>query len=239
MQNDEVIWGVIGNNHCSYRTSTDSENFCRNPYNVTGLCNRRSCPLANSRYATIIEKAGVCYLYKKVPERAHTPKNLWERVKLLQNYEKALEQIQTHLEYWPEFLIHKNKQRFTKIVQYIIRKRKIEKHADTKIVIVKKKSERRERQREEHAERAAQIEIAIEKELFDRLKNGTYEDIYNYPPKLYNKWLDKNEVEEVEYVEEDIAESDQEIEDLDQLVPKRPKYEIEYEHEIDQLSKLY
>ena len=240
MQNDEVIWGVIGINHCSYRTSTDSENFCRNPYNVTGLCNRRSCPLANSRYATIIEKEGVCYLYKKVPERAHTPKNLWERVKLLQNYEKALEQIQSHLEFWPGFLIHKNKQRFTKIVQYIIRKKKIEKHADTKIVIVKKKTERRERQREEHAERAAQIEIAIEKELFDRLKNGTYEDIYNYPPKLYNKWLDENEVEQVEYVEEEIAESDQEIEDLDQLIPKRkPKYEIEYEHEIDQLNKLY
>ena len=175
-----------------------------------------------------------------MPERAHTPKHLWERVKLLQNYEKALEQIQSHLEFWPEFLIHKNKQRFTKIVQYIIRKKKIEKHADTKIVIVKKKTERRERQREEHAERAAQIEIAIEKELFDRLKNGTYEDIYNYPPKLYNKWLDENEVEQVEYVEEEIAESDQEIEDLDQLIPKRkPKYEIEYEHEIDQLSKLY
>jgi protein MAK16 len=239
MQNDEVIWGVIGSNHCSYRTSTATENFCRNPYNVTGLCNRRSCPLANSRYATIIEKEGVCYLYKKVPERAHTPKNLWERVKLLQNYEKALDQIQDHLEYWPEFLIHKNKQRFTKIVQYIIRKKKIQKHTDTNIVVVKKKTERREKQREEHAERAAQIEIAIEKELFERLKNGTYEDIYNYPPQLYNKWLDKNKVEEVEYVEEDIQESDQEIEDLDQLFQKKSEYEIEYEHEIDQLNNLH
>lgn len=104
---------------------------------------------------------------------------------------------------------------------------------------VKKKTERRERQREEHAERAAQIEIAIEKELFDRLKSGTYEDIYNYPPKVYNKWLDENEVEEVEYVEEDIQESDQDIEDLDQLFHKKPKYEIEYEQEIDQLNNLY
>ncbi|CAG9327551.1 unnamed protein product [Blepharisma stoltei] len=238
MQNDEVIWGVIGSNHCSYRASTETQNFCRNQYNVTGLCNRRSCPLANSTYATIIEKEGVCYLYKKVPERANTPKKLWERIKLLQNYKLALEQIDEHLEFWPDFLIHKNKQRFTKIVQYLIRQRKIKKQDNTKLVTVSKKAERREKTREAKAEKAANIEISIEKELLERLKSGTYDEIYNYPPKLYNELLD--EEEQIEFVEEDIEESDQEIEDLDQILPKRrPRHEIEYEQEIEELGKLH
>ncbi|KAL5975121.1 ribosome biosynthesis protein [Asimina triloba] len=58
MQHDEVIWQVIAHNHCSFMTKIVTGNFCRNPYNVTGLCNRSSCPLANSRYATIRDYDG-------------------------------------------------------------------------------------------------------------------------------------------------------------------------------------
>ena len=58
MQHDEVIWGVINPGHCSFKAKTVDNTFCRNKHNVTGLCNRTSCPLANSKYATLMHEEG-------------------------------------------------------------------------------------------------------------------------------------------------------------------------------------
>ncbi|XP_013713035.1 protein MAK16 homolog [Brassica napus] len=223
MQDDEVIWQAIRHNHCSYMAKIETGIFCRNPYNVTGICNRSSCPLANSRYATIRDHDGVFYLYMKTIERAHMPKNLWERIKLPRNYEKALELIDKHLLYWPKLLQHKVKQRLTKMTQIRIRTRKLNLKTREKIMTMARRDIKREPRREEKALKAAQLEKSIETELLERLMKGVYPKILDYPELVTDvqKEVEVEEEEEeepeIEYVEgydELLEEVEEDIEDF-------------------------
>lgn len=155
----------------------------------------------------------------KTAERAHTPAKLWERIKLSKNYTKALTQIDDHLLYWNKFLIHKCKQRLTKLVQVAITERRLAlREEERHYVGVAPKVKRREENRERKALVAAKIEKAIEKELMDRLKSGAYGDKpLNVDEKIWKKVMghmeDENELHEDE--EEDWDEDESEMESDD------------------------
>lgn len=182
--------------------------------------------MANSNYATVREIDGICYLFKKTVERCHTPAKMWERIKLNNNFEKALEQIQSELEHWPAFLQAKCKLRLAKTLEYLRRMRKIAKDDVNQplLTVRAKKVVKREASREARAKKVAQLENVIERELVERLQKGVYGDIYNLPQKVFDSVLQKHgqedqleeeteDEEEVEYVEEEEEELQYEEED--------------------------
>ena len=182
-----------------------------------------------------MEEKGVCYLFMKTPERAHMPNQMWEKVKLSKNYKQALETIDKELEFWSKFQSHKCKQRLTKLFQMIIRKRKMKLTNQQEILVpIRKKFEKREMKREAKAEKAAQLENAIEKEIIHRLKEGTYKDIYNIHQKEFENVLDDEEVSEIEYEEEE--ESEDELEDEREFVAEGPEEEVDDIEDLEDLG---
>ncbi|PFH38026.1 Mak16 protein [Besnoitia besnoiti] len=197
MQNDEVIWNVINKDFCSFKVKTQREDMCRNEYNVTGKCNRVSCPLANSNYGTVVEHQGALFLCLKTIERAHLPKKMWEKIRLPLNVKQAKQVIEREMKnVYKNHQIERCKRRAIKLKQMLDRMRRLELKPKEKLVPVKQKTERRERAREKKAEVAAHLEDVIESELLKRLQQGVYGTLYNFESEKAEEAEEQEDAEE-------------------------------------------
>ena len=213
MQCDDLIWQQCQDGFCSFKRKSPTGTFCSNRNNVMGQCRRLFCPLANSVYATIREFGGNVYLYTKSIERAHTPQRMWKKLLLDQDYMKALQQVdETLTEEFNRRLVHRVKQRLTKVYQYLARERKLAKQQQPLLERVHEHAERIEKKKAMKAERMAKLEETIQEHLVDRLRNGTYGELYEDLEQMIDEpqeaQINEEEVEELEkelvqYVEDD------------------------------------
>lgn len=108
-------------------------------------------------------------------------------------------------------MVHKCKQRLTKLTEMLRRMRRLKIRGAMKMTTIRQKTERRDLIRLEKAEQRALVDTTIEKELLDRLKLGTYGELYddlvNLNKNAFDKMVDDQEqVEESEEVSFDSAE---------------------------------
>jgi protein MAK16 len=160
------------------------------------------------------------------------PSQWWEKIRLPNNYEKALAAIDDKLQYWPKFYIHKCKQRLTRLTQVAIRTRRIAKEevrlGEKLVPKLASKVRRREETRERKAESAAKVERAVERELIERLRSGAYGDRpINVEENVWKKVL--RGLERAEKGEEDEAEEEDELEEEGEV-----EAEVEYVSDLDE-----
>ena len=91
---DEITWNIIGRKgFCSFKYFSKNQYFCKNDLNITGFCSKQSCPISNSKYATVIEKNGEIYLYIKDRLNLRFPDKLWKKFILSRNFMKSLQEL--------------------------------------------------------------------------------------------------------------------------------------------------
>jgi len=181
------------------------------------------------------------------------PSKWWEKIKLSQNYQEALKQLDSRLEYFPKFLLHKCKQRLTRLVQVATRMRKIaaeETRLGEKLVPkMAPKIKHREEARERKALVAAKLERTIERELLERLRQGAYgEQPLNCNINVWKKVLNALEAEgqgtrdkdmDRGIEDEDEEEEEEELEDEDaESLDGAVEYVSDFDESDDELGDI-
>lgn len=182
---NDLIWSIIGKKgFCSYKFKSVKQNFCASEFNVTGLCSKQSCPLSNSNYATVIEKNGEIYLYVRDKANSRYPDKLWKRFLLSRNFIKSLQELDLILNLWPKFLVHKTKQKLTKLRQKLLREKLNELKRNS--VLISKKKNLTYKLKESKLISKIKFESLVEKELLHRFNLGIYGKLY--PLNFIQKW---------------------------------------------------
>jgi protein MAK16 len=179
---DDLIWGIIGKkSFCSYKFVSKGQYFCKNEYNTTGFCSRQSCPLSNSKYATIIEKHGELFLYLKDLVNTRYPDKIWKKFILSRNFAKSLQELDLILNLWPKFFVYKTKQKLTKLRQAMIRE-KLNSMKKKLIGVTRRKKNFFNKTKESKFINKIKFENLIEKELLHRNNLGMYGNLYPSNP---------------------------------------------------------
>ncbi|ORD95091.1 mitogen_activated protein kinase [Enterospora canceri] len=172
---DRKIWDSIGNKKtCAYRMGSRKDTLCKNKYNLTGICSEFSCPLANTKYATIRFENEKVLLCVKEPERSTTPVTMWEEIELGYDYKKALETIENKLADFDQIAIDRCKNRLTQCFEALERIIEMSKTPQDQLVARKKRMTRREKVRALKALNTINFEKEVGDELMERLKTGVY-----------------------------------------------------------------
>lgn len=164
------------------------------------------------------------------------PSKWWEKIKLSKNYQEALQQIESRLQYFPKFLLHKCKQRLTRLVQVATRMRRIAAEearlGEQLVPKMAPKIKHREEARERKALMAAKLERTIERELLERLRQGAYGDMpLNVNANIWKKVLNALETEGEGVRDKDL---DKGVEDEEEEAESEDELEKEVEEEDEE-----
>ena len=135
-------------------------------------------------------------------------------------------------------MVFKVKQRFTRMKQYMVRKKRLEKHEpEVHLELFHSKHHKREKKLEARALKAAKMEKVVENELKERLKKGVYSDIYNFDQKIFENLTADKTKEDKLLSEDEENEYEEEYEDFNEEDPVKELVEEDIQYSDDEQNE--